>query len=175
MKRAFSLIELLIVVLIIGVVYTLALNNLQMMKEGKVKPTLLTLKSYLSKIKYDKQIKLLCLDNCESCVVFVDGKFDEKLSEEFEEFIDSSVVMYSFNINTGFSELPKEVFFNKEQVSEDICFSFSVDKKGMSDQVVVEYKEKVYDFMNYLTGTKVYVSTAELMDEKQRQVNEVLE
>lgn len=174
MKQAFSLIELLIVILIVGVVYTLALSNFQNMKEGKTKPNLANLKAYLSKMKYEKEVKLVCLDNCDSCYIFVDGTLSEDLSAEFEDFIDSSVRTYTFNINTGFTELPKAVFFNKEEVSEDICFSMSVDKKGMSDQVVVEYKDKVYDFMNYFSATKVYASTSELMDERQRVVNEVL-
>ena len=79
-------------------------------------------------------------------------------------------IFYNFNINTGFSELPKAVFFNNENISEEICFSFRVDKQGISEQVVVEYKDKLYDFMDYFTNTKVYATTSEMMDEKQRVV-----
>jgi len=161
--------------MIVGVVYTLALGNLQNLKDGKVKPSLLNLKSYLSKLKYDDEVKLICLNNCENCFVLRDSKLDENVSSEFENFLDSSVVVYHFNINTGFSELPKAVFFNKEGVSEDICFSFSVDKQKVGDQVVVEYKNRVYDFMDYFSPTKVYATTSELMDERQRVVNEVLQ
>ena len=174
-KHAFSLMELLIVVLIVGVVYTLALSNLQNIKEGKIKPTLLTLKHDLGAIKYEKKVKLICLDNCDTCFVQVDGTLDENASKMFEEFIDPSVKVYHFDPNTGFNEIQKAVYFNKENVAQDICFSFAVDKQGVGDQVVVEYKDRVYDFTTYFGTTKAYASTSEMMDAKQKTINEVLQ
>lgn len=174
MKKAFSLIELLIVVLIVGIVYSLAISGFESLKDGKAKPSLLNLKTYLSKVQYKNEVKLLCLDGCESCSVLVDGELNQKLSEEFDGFLDYSVKTYLFNVNTGLQIKEDSIFFNHENVSEDICFSFSVDKKGVSDQVIVEYKNFVYDFTSHLSPTKKYASTQELIDEKQKIINEVL-
>ncbi len=174
-KHAFSLMELLIVVLIVGVVYTLALSNFQNIKKGKIKPTLLTLERNLGDIKHDKEVKLICIDNCDSCFVQVDGVLDKNASKLFEGFIDSSVKVYHFDPNTGFNEIQQAVYFNKENVSQDICFSLAVDKQRISDQVVVEYKDKVYDFTTYFEPTKVYASTSEMMDAKQKIINEVIQ
>jgi prepilin-type N-terminal cleavage/methylation domain-containing protein len=174
MKKAFSLIELLIVVLIVGIVYTMAISGFDNLKKGKAKPTLLNLKSYLSKIEYKKDVRLICLDACESCLLIVDGKIKPELSEQFDGFLDKDVRVYTFNINTALQNLPDAIYFNSEGTSEDICFSFSIDKKGVSTQVIVEYKDYVYDFTSYLAKTKKYTSTSDFIDAKQKVINEVL-
>lgn len=173
-KKAFSLIELLIVVLIVGIVYTLAISSFESLKKGDSKPSLLNLKTYLSKVQYKNEIKLLCLDECESCLVLVDGELNQELSEDFDDFLDSSVKTYFFNVNTGLQTKEDSVFFNSEGVAENICFSYSLDKKGVSDQIIVEYKDYAYDFTSYLNPTKKYASTEELVDEKQTIINKVL-
>lgn len=173
--KAFSLIELLIVILIVGIVYTLAISGFENLKDKKAqKPTLLNLKSYFSKLEYKNEVKLLCLDGCETCLVYIDGELNQKLSDNFDGFLDQSVKSYSFNINTGLQLVRESIYFNSEDVSENVCFSFSVDKKGVSDQVIVEYKNSVYDFTTHLNPTKKYASTSEVIDEKQRVINEVL-
>jgi len=174
MKKAFSLIELLIVVLIVGIVYAMAISSFDNLKKGKAKPTLLTLKSYLSKIEYKKDVRLVCLDSCESCLLIVDGEVKQELSEQFDGFLDKDVRVHMFNINTGLQNVPDAIYFNSEGTSEDICFSFSIDKKGVSNQVIVEYKDYVYDFTSYLGETKKYTSTSDFIDAKQKVINEVL-
>ena len=54
MKKAFSLIELLIVILIIGIIYTLSIGNFKKIKDSSEKKlTLKTLKEYLQSIERD--------------------------------------------------------------------------------------------------------------------------
>jgi len=173
-RSAFSLIELLIVVVIVGLVYTLAISNFENVKQNKVKPTLLNLKSYLDKIDKTNFAKLICLDNCKSCVVYIDGKLDENASKEFEDFLDEEPRVYRYDINYGLVSLKNKIFFNTEGVDEQICFSLSVDKNGVSDQVIVEYKDKFYDFSPYFSSTKVYNSQSELRSYKEEFRQEAL-
>ena len=174
-KKAFSLIELLIVVLIVGIVYTLAISGFENLKDKKAqKPTLLNLKSYFIKLKYKDEVKLLCLDECETCLVFVDNELNQELSDNFDGFLDESVKTYAFNVNTGLQLVSESIYFNSENVSENVCFSFSVDKKGVSEQVIVEYKDSVYDFTTHLNPIKKYASTSEFIEERQTVMSEVL-
>ena len=175
MKRnAFSLIELLIVVLIVGIVYTLAITNFENVKEGKIKPTLLNLKSNLQKLGKTNKAELICLDECKSCLVYVDGAVDTSSSKLYEEFLDEDVKVYKYDSNFGLVDLKNKVFFNSEGQDEEICFSLSVDKNGVSEQVIVEYKEKFYDFSPYFTNTQVYSSASELIDIKEYLAQEAL-
>ncbi len=161
MKKAFSLIELLIVIVIIGVVYTLSVGSFKKVKDESKKLSLQNLKIYLQNIPHDRSVELLCLDDCFSCDVLVDGK---KLNE-IDDFLDKSVRVYRYDFSYGIVELEKD---------NDICFSFSVDKKGIGEQVFVEFKEKVYDFSTYLSPTPVYDSISDAIDAKESLVREVL-
>lgn len=173
MKKAFSLIELLVVVIIAGVVYTLAVGNFQNIKDEKEKVTLQNLKEQLQKIPYKEKIELLCLNNCSDCDVFVDGK-KAIADDSFDGFIDNSIVVYRYEFNQGVSEITKKVYFNTQGTEEDVCFSFSVDKKGVGEQVLVKFKERVYDFSNYFGSIPVYHSLQEAIDAKEGLIREVL-
>jgi len=171
-KKAFSLIELMIVIAIIGVVYTLAITNLKSFDEEKVKPSLLTLKEYLwSFAKEGESAKLLCLDDCSECAIYVDGI----KSQEIEDFFDSDdVKVYRYDFLQGAVEKKEDVFFNEDDIQERVCFSFEVNRNKISDQVIVVYKEKAYDFTTYFTLTQRYDSLEDLVEKKQNEAQKIL-
>ncbi len=174
MRKAFSLIELLIVILIIGVVYTMAIGNFQKLKEEETVVTMQTLKEYLQKIPHEKEVKLLCLNECFNCSIFVD---DEKIESQtpFEDILDSSVNVYRYDPLLGVMEQTQDIYFNDEDIEESVCFSFSVDKKGVGDQVLVELKESVYDFSTYFKKTPKYSSLEEAIEAKENLLQEAIQ
>ena len=168
-KKAFSLIELLIVIMIIGIVYTLVVGNFNKVAEEKEKLTLENLKEYLSSMKYEDEVKLLCLDDCSTCDILLDG---EK-SETVEDFLDENIRVYKYDSLYGYSEIEQEVYFNTEDIEEDVCFSYALDKAGVGSQILLEYKEKFYDYSSYFTKTKVYNSIGEAREAKEDLMREV--
>lgn len=175
MKRyAFSLIELLIVIVIIGVVYTLAIKSFGRVADRSEQVTLKTLKEYLQSIPHRKSVEFLCLDDCASCNIFVDSKLDESVKGLFDNFLDSSVKVYRYDFYQGMQPIIKKVYFNDEDVEEDVCFSYTIDKKGVGNQVFVEYNKKFYDFTTYFEQTPVYNSLSDIVKNKEKSVNEVL-
>ena len=171
MKRAFSLIELLIVIMIIGVLYTLAIGNFNRLSDESSRLSLSNLKEYLHSIPHEKSVKILCLDDCSECDIFVDGQ----KSKTVEDFLDESVRVYRYEFSYGAIEAEKEVFFNIDDVEEDVCFSYAVDKNGVGDQVLVEFKEKIYDFSSYFSKTAVYSSIEEAVEAREVLVREVMQ
>ncbi len=158
-----------IVIVIMGVIYTLSVTSFNQQKEINDSVTLKNLKTFLTDLEYEKSVKLLCLDECESCDIFIDGEKDSTL----EGLLDSSVKVYRYDYYLGLQEIMKDVYFNKENRQENVCFSYKIDKKGVGDQVLVEYREKVYDFSTYLSGTQVYNSTEDAVDAKAKLIEEV--
>lgn len=159
-----------IVIVIMGVIYTLGVTSFPK-KEDKVEHlSLLNLKEYLQSLEYEKEVRFLCLDECESCDILVDGDKNTTV----ESFIDDTVHMYRYDYLLGSVEKRADVYFNTEDVQENVCFSYTVDKQGIGDQVLVEYKDKVYDFSTYLTPTKKYASLDEAIDAKSKLVEEVI-
>lgn len=169
-KRAFSLIELLIVIVIIGVVYTLAITNMNKLSDPKEKLTLLTLKEYLLSFSDAKRVKLLCLDDCSNCDILADN---EKVAN-VEDFLDDSVKSYRYESAYGTVEKQKEVYFNLDSVQERVCFSYEIEKNGVGDQVIIAFKNRVYDFTPYLTQTLQYDSLEEAVRFKRELREEVL-
>lgn len=154
MKRfAFSLIELLIVVVIMGLVYTLGITNIQKATDTTSQLTLERLKSYLQSFPHQKDVLFLCLDDCQECRVIVDGKLDENTTK-VEDFIDNSVQVYKYNSLSGMQQRDERVFFNSEDVEESVCFSYKIDSQGIGDQIYVEYRDSVYDFTPYNSVVK---------------------
>lgn len=158
-----------IVIVIIGVVYTLAITNFTKINDDSSKLTLSNLKEYLLNTPHTKSVKLLCLDDCSECDVLVDG---EKL-QTVEDFLDESVLVYKYDFSYGFMEAQKEVFFNSDEVEENVCFSYEIDKNGVGDQVLIEFKEKFYDMSTYLTKTPVYSSMQDAVEARESLQREV--
>lgn len=172
LKRAFSLIELMIVIVIIGLVYTLAVSKLSSVGEEKIEPSFLNLKEYLGSFLTEggKSARLLCLDDCTECGVYVDGERVQKI----ESFFDASVEVYRYDFLLGAMRVKDAVYFNEENVQETLCFSFETHKSGVSEQLLVAYDKKVYDYTSYFEPTKVYGSLSELVEEKQVQAQRVM-
>ena len=175
LKRfAFSLIELLIVIVIIGVVYTLAIKSFPKASDASKQVTLSSLKEYLQSIPHEESVKLLCLDDCSSCDVFVDGELDESTKGSFDNLLDKSVKFYRYDFYQGMKIITNEVYFNKENIEEDVCFSYTIDKKGVGEQVFIEFNKKVYDYTTYFEQTPVYSSLLDAVNAKESSVDEVL-
>jgi len=159
-KRGFSLIELMIVIVIIGVVYSLALSKLQVAKETKPLPSLKNLKAYVASFIEDGKRATLECKECKKCWIYRDGK---KITE-VESFFDKSIEMYRYDFFLGETALQREN-----------CFEFSMDRDGVGDQVIVVYKEKAYDYTPFFVPVVSYDSLAELKSAKEELVSEVMQ
>ena len=166
MRQAFSLVELLIVVIIIGVVYKLSLSNFQKIDKNVTKVTLQNLKEYLQGFSHDKSVKFLCLDNCKKCSVFVDGELQEDIKNDFDGFLDKTLRVYRYDFSFTLFELQKDIYFNQRGVEQDVCFSYEIDKKAIGEQVLVEFKNKVYDFTSPNLEVPIYNSLQEALSYK---------
>ncbi|MBU0631592.1 type II secretion system GspH family protein [bacterium] len=169
MRKAFSLIELLIVVFIIGVVYTLVITNFHKKKSDEKSLNLSNLQEQMRSLKYEKSARFLCLDDCSECEMIADGK---KVAT-YENFLDKSVKIYRFDEARGMQEIENDVFFNENGIQERVCFSYTMDKSGVGDQVLVAFRNRVYDFSDYLNGTKTYISLEDAAYVKNNLIQEV--
>ena len=173
-RYAFSLIELLIVIVIIGVVYTLAVTSFARAGEESTHISLINLREYLQSFQHEKNVKFLCLDDCSSCDIIVDSEIDETVKGSFDNFIDSSIKVYKYDVYQGVQEITNEVYFNNEDIEEDVCFSYTVDVRGIGEQVFVEFNKKVYDYSSYFGTTPIFDSIEELVDAKEKLMTEVI-
>lgn len=168
-REAFSILELLIVIVIMGVIYNLSVNNFQKPIDKRMNVTLKNLKEYLQKFKYEDSVRFLCLNDCSSCDILVDGV----KTESVESFLDDSIRVYRYEYFSGLQEVLQDVYFNREGIQEDVCFSYEMGANRVGNQILVEFKDTVYDFSTYISPTTEYASMAEALDSKQRHIEEV--
>ena len=154
-----------------GVVYNLALTNFQQLKSSKEKLSLANLKEYLSALKYKENAQIICLDDCSTCKIFVDGN----KTEEVKNLFDDSIKIYRYDALNGMLLQDPRPYFNKDDVEEDVCFSYRMYAEGVGDQVFLEYKEKYYDLTDYFLGTVVGDSMEELVQKHEDMKSEVMQ
>ena len=159
-KKAFTLIELIIVVIIMGVVYNLAIVNITKANDTKQKLTLRTLKEYLAKIPHHEYSELVCLDDCSICKIVVDGN----VTDEIKNIVDENVQMYRYDDRDGPVKVEPRIYFNSEDVEQHVCFDYKMFRNGVGDQIFVENREKYYDFTRYFEKTTVYETMEDLVD-----------
>jgi prepilin-type N-terminal cleavage/methylation domain-containing protein len=171
LKKAFSLIELMIVIVIMGVVYTLIITKLHTIDEQKAPFSLKNMKEKLIKIakKSGTDVRLWCFEDCSTCKVYV----DKKPFQDVQGFVDDDVHFYRYDYLQGVTDKRQDVLFDANGVAQDICFSFGVESSGVSDQVLIVSKGKAYDYTHYLEGVVVYDSLEELIAAKEKLIEEV--
>jgi len=168
-KKAFTLIELLIVIVIMGVIYTLAINNFDKLNDKTKTLSLSNLKEYLKSFPYQTKIELICTHRCLKCSVFVDNN----KTKDIDKFLDSDIQKYKYDFDNGYIKIENDTFFNKKNVEQDVCFSYSLNKNRVGEQVLVEYKNRFYDFSDDLKGIKIYNSLEEATKAKEKLIEEV--
>lgn len=171
MRRAFSLIELMIVIMIIGVVYTLVISKLKSVNEEKITPSFLHLKEYLLREAKDaKSVTIRCFDDCKECAIYSD---DTKI-KEIESWFATPPSIYRYDALQGAVAAQEQVFFNSEGVEESLCFSFSVARDGISEQVIILDKERAYDYRDpFSMQARVYEQLSDFIDENEKLIQEV--
>ncbi|MBL0687293.1 MAG: prepilin-type N-terminal cleavage/methylation domain-containing protein [Sulfurospirillum sp.] len=171
MSRAFSLIELMIVIVIIGVIYTISVGSLKKIgSTSEIKLNLENLNENLLKINYNENIELLCLDDCKICKILV----DDIVFKSIDTFLDRSVLTYNYNFYSGLEMKNQKIYFDSEGITQDVCFSYMLDAQGVGDQIIVEYKDKAYDFTSYLQPTLIYNSLEDALEKKENLIQEIL-
>jgi len=154
-----------------GVIYTLAISNFSKLGDTVKHLDLQNLKEYLHSLDYEKEAKLLCLEDCSECDVYIDGN----KTQTIEGLLDSSVRSYRYDPSYGFIERKQDVFFNEDNIEENVCFSYSIDENGIGEQMLIEYKNKYYDMSTYLDTTPIYNSIQDAQEKKENLINEVLQ
>ena len=172
MKKGFTLLELILVVVIMGVVYMFAIGSLQKVKQTNENalPTPKNLKKFLLHEVFEKKARFVCYDNCEKCDLVLDGKTVATM----ESFFQRAPKTYRYDATLGMVQTYPQPYFNADGAQEQVCFSYMIHKNGIGEQIYLEYNGRVYDYSDYLDGVKVYNTIEEIQDKKESLLQKVL-
>ncbi len=165
-SKAFTLFELLIVIILIGLIYGLFVSSLHNKEVQSDAITLLSMKKTLLKQSYEKKSEIVCLEPCQECFIYNDG---EKSEAKAFSLFKTPPKVYKKDY---YGRLEKQQFlplFNKENVQQDVCFRFSVFNNKSSSNYILEADEKFYVFPAYMRDvnmTKTLEEATKLFDNK---------
>ena len=143
-KKAFTLFELILVVILIGLVYSLVLEKISNKKSVDMQ-NLKDLKQVLLKNNINK---LIVYDKCKKTLP---EKINPKLFKNIEVY-------------TVKDESLEKVEFNPIKIKDDIydvCLKFEINNNKSSSSFIIKQNQKYYVFHPYFQETKVFNSEDE--------------
>ena len=172
-KKAFTLIELLLVVVIIGVIYGLVINSMQRVNDKEASLSFETLPSFLKTMHQQNSVAFVCLDNCQECAVYVDGEILKEVNAFMKE--ERLLHFWRFDANQGTQELRFTPVFDEDDREFDVCFRYEIFKNGSSTEMIVETQEQSYDYRGLLHKVTRFSSLQDLENSRQDELQEVLQ
>lgn len=160
-KKSFTLFELLIVVSIIGLVYSLFTQKLNVSKKAK-SATLKTIVPWVMKQTFSKQASIVCLvdEKDDGCRFYLDSEIQKDTRFRFFKKFDE-VRVYKLN-NNNFSQV--EFFPILEgEIRMDVFFRFDISSNGGFATNVLN-KNDTYFLYNSHNETKLFNSLADIKD-----------
>jgi hypothetical protein len=141
-KRGVSLFEIILAIVLVGIVYSFAINSFTNKKDiVKDNVTLENLKQTLLAYDYINSIDMKCIASDLKCFVFVDNILQK---ETINTLFKNKPVVYDYD-----NKLIKKKFLSLELEllqRYDVVFEYKCDKYRQCTEQIVEYNDKVYIF-----------------------------
>jgi hypothetical protein len=170
-KKAFTLFEIMIVIILISTIYIFAINSFTKNNDlQKDEVTLLNLKKTLLSQEFEEKITIKCIENDFSCFVFIDGTLQEDV---LKPIFKEQPIVYDYT-----PELEKLEFIDLEleQLQRySIVFEYSCKKDQRCSEMIVETETKTYIFNDMYKKPEVieYINDIdEYFDAKIREVKD---
>ncbi len=161
-KKAFTLIELIVVIVIIGIVYAVVLNNFK--SEQNITPSnFANLKDkFLPFYKRGDLLEFYVYDDCSKSAIIINNELqDKKVDLNIKAFKDIQVYK-----TDKFAD-PKKVEFAPVKIDNriyDVCFKFSIFPNSSSSSYIVHFWDKYYILYPYMIETKIVSNLKEAVD-----------
>ena len=172
-KKAFTLIELLIVVVIIGVVYGLVIGSMKKINDKEAHLGFATLPQFVESFYQRNHVAFVCTDNCRECVLYVDGEPLKKVAAFMRD--ERQLHFWRYDADTGVQELLFTPIFDEDEREFDVCFRYEIFEDGSSSEMIVETKAQTYYYHGLLSPVTSHPTLQETQDALQRQREEVLQ
>ena len=165
----FTLFELIIVVLLIGILYGVFINKMQKSSGGNIPEsvTLETLKSTLALFPAVRKREVVCTEPCKECTVFIDGN---PVKETTFSLFDTAPTVWK---KDRYGQLKRVKFlplYDPDSERKDVCFRYRLFRNGSGSSFIVQTDEKhYYVFKPYMQPVRSVASAnaaADALDDR---------
>ncbi len=153
-KKAFTLFELMIVVMIIGIVYALVLGRFNPKQHIKI-VQLESLRDILTqKHKEGQRLDLILYDKCQKAALFINNEKQEKMDINLKPRLFEGIKVYKsdpFGHGRKISFTPVII----EDKIKPVCFQYTIYPNGSASNYIVEQKNRYYVFPPYFEDVNI--------------------
>ncbi len=171
MKKGFTLLELMLVILLIGIVYGSIINVFERYKEKSIDVTLMTLEKYMQGFSHNNHVSLVCIKRCEECLLSINGKFNQNVTP----FLERDLQLYRYDKDRGVEELELLPYFRPDGREEEACFRYEIYPDGSQTEMIVRNKKEAYVFPSFFGTVQKYASLDEAIEEQDKRARKVAE
>ncbi len=147
-RDAFTLFELMIVVVIIGIVYSLVLGRFDTKRYMKIAELGSLREIMRTKHKEGVRVDLYLYDNCEKSALFLNGEYQEDMKIDIKPKMFKNLKVYK---SDQFAN-EREINFSPVVIDDKlykVCFQFTVFPNGSSSNYIVEQDGRYIIFPPY--------------------------
>lgn len=171
MKKGFTLLELILVVVLMGIVYGSVINVFERYKEKAIDVTLMSLQKYMQDFSHNNHVSLVCIKQCGECLLFVDEKFTQNVTP----FMDKDIRLYRYDKDMDVREFQALPYFTADGQEEEVCFRYDIHPDGTRSEMIVKDKEDVYFFPSYFGSVQKYASIEMAVEQQAELARKVAE
>ena len=158
MRKGFSLIELLIVILILGIVYFMGFDGIELGKPQAKALSPLNLKSTIVKTEnFSGQATLLCIKKCKECYL------RQGINSPFEPYESAIDLKHIQAYSMDRQESLHLIEFGRYQ-DHKICLLMDFYNNGSSTQLILKDKKQVYFLPAYFGQAKAFDALEDAKD-----------
>lgn len=162
-KRAFTLVELIVVILLVTVTYFLIFSNSNFkVKKDEIRLSLDNLQEVLIKdFQFNQDISFLCIEEDFKCFIKIDGVLDQK--PLVKNFFKIKPSVYEYNKEEKVIEFRK---IDINDSSEDIIFELKVNNDYKINEFILDTnEEKIYVFNSIFKEPQIFASLNEVLEQ----------
>ncbi len=162
MKKSFTLFELMIVIIIIGIIYSMVAFNFKNISKKEEKLSLQTLKTHLLRYFSNEHLTFICEDDCKKCILYKDYKLIKKdLNPPFQD--RDSLKFYKISLD-GTLKKADFIHIDANRSNHSVCFRYDIYPNSSSSELVIETSKEVVYMMPYFNKIKKFDNINEFRD-----------
>jgi prepilin-type N-terminal cleavage/methylation domain-containing protein len=162
-RKAFTLFELMIVVVIIGVIYALVLSNFNTKKSVHILKISDIKEGLLPFWTKGKQIDFYLYDQCQKSAIFINDTYQEELEPDIKlsEFSNIEVFKPDYRGESQKVEFTPIMIDKKLQ---KVCFHYTLYPNGSNSSFILKKQKLYYIFYPYFQDVNKTQDLSEAMD-----------
>jgi prepilin-type N-terminal cleavage/methylation domain-containing protein len=142
MRTGFTLIELMLVVVIIGLIYTLAIMGMRGLGQSEGQISLMGLPTFLAKNYPHQAVSVVCMNDCSHCEIVVNND----VNMTFEGLFNQPPEVYVPDHRYGTLKIAFASRFDANRQEIPVCYRYDQNAEGFGDRQIIKDDEHIVYF-----------------------------